>query len=70
LFRLLVPVAVAAVLALVWLRHKPQAVAWEMARDHDHCFAAKVLPAQVWAEDAESAEGNPSAPSAGSASLR
>jgi anti-sigma factor RsiW len=54
LFRLLVPVAVAAVLAFVWLRQKPQAVAWEMVRDHDHCFGRKVLPAQVWAEDAES----------------
>jgi anti-sigma factor RsiW len=52
--RLLLPLAAAVLLAFAWLRQKPPAMAWQMARDHDHCFSLKVLPAQVWAEEAES----------------
>ena len=53
LHRVLLPMAAAALLAFVWMRGQPRVVAWEMARDHDHCFGKKQLAAQVWAEDAE-----------------
>ena len=52
--RILLPLAAAVLLTFVWVRRLPPAVAWEMARDHEHCYALKVLPAEVWAEDAES----------------
>jgi anti-sigma factor RsiW len=54
LSRLLLPFAAAALLMLGWARGQRGIVAWEMARDHDHCFGKKELPAQVWAEDRES----------------
>jgi hypothetical protein len=28
-------------------------VAWELARDHDHCFGMGELPAEVWGSDPE-----------------
>jgi len=51
--RILVPLALAALLAFVWVRRQPQVVGWEMARDHRHCFGKRELPAKVWSEDAE-----------------
>ena len=42
----------AAVLLLgVWLRGYAPFVAWELARDHDHCFSRQPLPAQVRSDD-------------------
>jgi anti-sigma factor RsiW len=49
----LLPLAAAAALAFVWMRGQVKVVAWEMVRDHLHCFGRKPLPAQVWSEDAE-----------------
>lgn len=51
--RILLPLAAAAAIAVVWARQQPRFVAWEMARDHAHCFDKPALPAQVWVEDAE-----------------
>jgi len=47
LWRLLVPLAAAAALA-VWGSGAPFFVAWELARDHASCFAMEKLPAEVW----------------------
>jgi anti-sigma factor RsiW len=49
----LVPLAAMAAVLLLWARQHPQFVAWEMARDHEHCFSRDALPAKVWAEDRE-----------------
>ena len=46
------PVAAAAVLALVWTRGAAGFVAWEVARDHIQCFGHARLPAEVWTSDA------------------
>jgi len=51
-WRLLVPVA-AVVLLAVWVRGSPSFVAWELARDHRHCFSRETLPAEVWSGDPE-----------------
>ena len=51
--RLLLPLAAAAILSVVWMRQQPRILAWEMSRDHAHCFGKDQLPAQVWTEDAE-----------------
>lgn len=44
------PVA-AALLAAFWVRGHAPFVAWELARDHDHCFSLRPLPAQVWSDE-------------------
>jgi hypothetical protein len=41
------PLAAALVLG-VWLRGYAPFVAWDLARDHDKCFARQPLPAKVW----------------------
>jgi len=41
----------AALLLGVWLRGYAPFVAWDLARDHDKCFAMKPLPAKVWSGD-------------------
>jgi anti-sigma factor RsiW len=43
----------AAVLALlaVWARGAAPFVAWELSRDHAHCFGQSRLPAKVWSND-------------------
>jgi len=47
--------ATAAAFALIFLSGRGSApfVAWELARDHDHCFSKAVLPAQVWSDEPE-----------------
>jgi anti-sigma factor RsiW len=44
-------VAASLVLAVLWIRSAPAFVAWELARDHAHCFGKKSLPAKVWTEE-------------------
>jgi hypothetical protein len=51
--RLLLPVAAGLAAVLVWAMGTPRFVAWELAKDHTHCFSFEQLPAQVW--------GNPGA---------
>lgn len=41
----------AALLAAVWIRGHAPFVAWELARDHDHCFSRPRLPAKVWSDE-------------------
>jgi hypothetical protein len=43
--------AAALVVVVLWLRGFAPFVAWELARDHGHCFGLPRLPAQVWGED-------------------
>jgi anti-sigma factor RsiW len=45
------PLAAGIALALLWGRGAPPFVAWEIARDHIHCFGREHLPAQVWTSD-------------------
>jgi anti-sigma factor RsiW len=51
--RWLVPLAAAAALTLLAVRQSAPLLAWQMARDHHHCFGRERLPAKVWAEDSE-----------------
>lgn len=48
--RWLLPVA-ATVALLVWVRGAAPFVAWELSRDHDHCFSMATLPAKVWTDN-------------------
>jgi hypothetical protein len=41
----------AALVAAFWARGHAPLVAWELARDHDHCFSLRPLPARVWSDD-------------------
>jgi anti-sigma factor RsiW len=50
-FRILLPLAATLVAALAWARGSAPFVAWELARDHAHCFGQERLPAQVWSDD-------------------
>jgi anti-sigma factor RsiW len=45
------PLAAGIVVALLWGRGAPSFVAWEVARDHRHCFGREHLAAQVWSSD-------------------
>jgi anti-sigma factor RsiW len=45
------PLAAGIALALLWGRGAAPFVAWEIARDHIHCFGKEHLPAQVWTSD-------------------
>jgi len=45
------PLAASIALALLWGRGAAPFVAWEIARDHIHCFGREHLPAQVWTSD-------------------
>ena len=45
------PVAAAFVGLVLWGRGASSFVAWELARDHDHCFAKARLPARIWSSD-------------------
>lgn len=47
------PLAAGLAVALLWLHGSAPFVAWELARDHAHCFAKDQLPAQVWSGDAD-----------------
>jgi anti-sigma factor RsiW len=46
------PLAAGLVLALLWGRGAAPFVAWELARDHVHCFGREKLHAEVWTSDA------------------
>lgn len=48
--RRLLPLA-AVLVAGLWLRGSAPVVAWELSRDHDHCFSKAKLPAEVWSSD-------------------
>ena len=50
--RLLLPLAAVLMVAL-WARGYAPFVAWELARDHRHCFGMDRLPAEVWASEPE-----------------
>jgi anti-sigma factor RsiW len=45
------PLAAGIVLALFWGRGAASFVAWEVARDHRHCFGRDHLAAEVWSSD-------------------
>jgi anti-sigma factor RsiW len=45
------PLAAGIALALLWGRGAAPFVAWEIARDHIHCFGKEHLPAEVWTSD-------------------
>jgi anti-sigma factor RsiW len=49
--RVLLPLAAAVVAALAWARGAAPFMAWELARDHSHCYGLAKLPAQVWSDD-------------------
>lgn len=46
------PLAAGLALALLWGRGAAPFVAWELARDHVHCFSQEHLPAEVWTSEA------------------
>lgn len=50
-WRVLLPMAAALVLSLLWVRGVPGVVARELAWDHGHCFGKQQLPAKVWSSD-------------------
>jgi len=50
--RLLLPLAAILVIAL-WVRGYAPFVAWELSRDHEHCFGMERLPAEVWGSEPE-----------------
>ena len=49
--RWLLPLAACLTLAALWTRGFAPLVAWELARDHAHCFGLPRLPAQVVSDD-------------------
>ncbi|HET7294849.1 MAG TPA: zf-HC2 domain-containing protein, partial [Vicinamibacteria bacterium] len=53
--RVLLPVAATLVAVALWAAGRPSVVAWELSRDHDHCFSSETLPAEVFTSDAETA---------------
>jgi anti-sigma factor RsiW len=50
LVRWALPVAATLVLG-AWVRGHAPFVAWEIARDHQHCFSIQPLPARVWSDE-------------------
>jgi anti-sigma factor RsiW len=51
--RWLLPFAAGVAVAALWMRGAPNIVAWELARDHAHCFGMERLPAEVWSSSPE-----------------
>jgi anti-sigma factor RsiW len=49
--RWLVPVAAGVAIVYLWLRGAAPFVAWELARDHGHCFGMDRLPATITSGD-------------------
>jgi anti-sigma factor RsiW len=45
------PLAAGIALAVLWGRGAAPFVAWELARDHAHCFARERLLSEVWTSD-------------------
>ena len=54
--RALLPLAAVLVVGL-WARGFAPFVAWELSRDHEHCFGMPRLPAQVWSSEPELVAG-------------
>jgi hypothetical protein len=54
--RLVLPLAAILVVAL-WVRGYAPFVAWELSRDHEHCFGMERLPAEVWGSEPEIVTG-------------
>ncbi len=50
-FAWLLPFAAVLALLAVWARGAAPFVAWELSRDHAHCFGKDRLPAKVWSND-------------------
>ncbi len=46
------PLAASLVGLALWARGAAPFVAYELARDHTHCFGRAALPAKVWSDDA------------------
>jgi anti-sigma factor RsiW len=57
ILRTLLPLAATLVAAFAWARGSAPFVAWELARDHNHCFSQARLPAEVWSNDARTVTG-------------
>ena len=51
--RILLATAAGLAVVFLWGRGSAPFVAWELARDHDHCFSGSVLRAQVWSDHPE-----------------
>ena len=51
--RILLASAAGLAVLFLWGRGHAPFVAWELASDHNHCFAFPVLPAQVWSDHPE-----------------
>jgi anti-sigma factor RsiW len=49
--RWMLPVAAALLGFVLWGRGTASFVAWELARDHEHCFGKQRLPARIWSSD-------------------
>jgi anti-sigma factor RsiW len=49
-WRFVLPIAAVLALVAFWGRSAAPLLAWELARDHRHCFGRKALPAEVWSE--------------------
>jgi len=56
LTRTALPLAAGLVLA-VWTRGYAPFVAWELSRDHEHCFGMETLPAEVFESEPERLAG-------------
>jgi hypothetical protein len=54
--RFLLPLA-AVLLVALWVRGYAPFVAWELSRDHEHCFGMERLPAEVWGSEPEIVAG-------------
>jgi anti-sigma factor RsiW len=50
-WRVVLPLAAALLVSLLWVRGMPGVVAREIAWDHGHCFGKEELPAKVWSSD-------------------
>ena len=50
-FAWLLPLAAVLTLLVLWARGATPFVAWELSRDHAHCFGMDRLPAKVWSND-------------------
>jgi anti-sigma factor RsiW len=49
--RVALPLAAGVAALVLWARGLPPVVAWQLSRDHAHCFGGEQLPAEVWSSD-------------------
>ena len=49
--RWMLPLAAGFAAVALWARGAMPFVAWEISRDHDHCFGKPRLPAKMWSSD-------------------